>query len=190
MDGTLYDSAIDWLALRREIGLEYDGRPILAQLEEADADVRDRGREILLRTERDSAQRGDLLPGARELIATLRDHDVRCVLITNNSRLSADVILARHPLDLDLVLTRDDGAAKPSPEIFIDALRRFDAEPAAAIAIGDTHLDVIAAHRAGIGEIIAVAMPEWMSKHIPAGVFYREVSDLQEARALLEELIA
>lgn len=189
MDGTILDSGIDWHAIRAEIGLPYDGRPILQQLEAASCSMRERGLEILSRAEREGAENGKLLPGATELVQFLQSNDVRCVLITNNSRRSTETILSKYPLPFDLVLTRDEGAAKPDPGIFRHALREIGSLPSQAVAIGDAHLDVIAAHRAGIGQIIAVGMPEWMLEHVPPEAIFHRVANLPEAHALLVELL-
>jgi len=188
MDGTIYDSRIDWRALRDEIGLPYDGRPILQQLAEAPEPLRQRGLEALHRTEREGAENGELLPGAAELVAMLRSQGVQCALITNNSRPNAEKVLSRHPIPFDLVLTRDDGAAKPDPGIFERALRELAVRPTEAVAIGDAHLDVIAAAHAGIGQIIAVGMPEWMATHVPREIPYRKADDLHQARELISEM--
>jgi len=189
MDGTIFDSGIDWRAIREEIGLPYDGRPILQQLQDVPPHLREHGREILFRAEREGAENGTLLPGASELLGFLQSRGVRCALITNNSRRSAETILAKHPLPFALVLTRDEGAAKPSPTIFEVALRKFGVDPGETVAIGDAHLDVIAAHRAGVGRILAVGMPEWMSNHVPPEATFHRLADLREVHALLAKLI-
>ena len=190
MDGTVFDSHLDWLELRRSMGLHPDGRPILAQLEGARAEDRSRCLSILHAAEREGAERGELVPGARELVAGLRDHGVTCVLVTNNSRESTDTVLARHPLPFDLVMTRDDGAMKPDPKAFLLPLARLGLRPDEAVAVGDTHLDAVAAHGAGLAKILLVGLPEWMRPHIPAEVAYREAVDLTQARTILESWIA
>lgn len=192
MDGTIYESGIDWLEIRRKTGLPNVGQPILRQLEALEASDPEkvaRGREILLQAEADGAANGRLIPGAEELIGFLRARGVRCALITNNSRRSLDTFLAKHPLPFDLVLSRDDGAAKPDPGIFHVALSRLGVEPWEAIAIGDAHLDVIAAHRAGLAEIVLVASPSWMADHIPAEADYHTATDLIDARGKIAELL-
>ncbi len=190
MDGTVFDSGIDWLALREKIELPWDGRPILAQLHDASPDIRAKGLALLHEAERVGAEDGELIPGTHELLESLRRHSVRCALITNNSRRSVETVLSRYRLSFDLVLTRDDGAAKPDPEAFLQALAQLEVEPSETVAIGDAHLDLIAAHRAGIGKIILIGTPPWMREYIPSDAEYQAAADLSEAREILERLLA
>ncbi len=189
MDGTIFDSKIDWLRLRDEIRIPWDGRPILAQLGEAPPDVRRKGLALLHEAEKQGAENGALIPGTHELFASLRRHSVRCALITNNSRRSVETVLRRYALSFDLVLTRDDGAYKPDPEAFLGALDRLKVRPQEAVAIGDAHLDLIAAQNAGIGEVILVGTPAWMQDHIPPDAQYHAAADLVEAREILDRLL-
>jgi HAD superfamily hydrolase (TIGR01509 family) len=189
MDGTIFDSRIDWLSLRERIQIPWDGRPILAQLDDAPSHVRERGLALLHEAEREGAENGDLIPGTQELFELLRRHRVRCALISNNSRRSATTVLERHNLPFDLVLTRDEVPTKPSPDGFARALDELGAEPAEAVAIGDAHLDLIAARRAGIEEIILVGTPSWMAEHIPPGAQYHAAANLAEVGEILERLL-
>jgi len=189
MDGTVHESGIEWRALRREIGLPWDGRPILDQLAGADPATRERGTVLLHRAEAESSSTGRLIAGAVELLSALRCHGVRCALVTNNSRASAETVLDRHGLRFDLVLTRDDGRTKPEPHLLLDALRRLGVAAEEALVIGDAHIDAMAAAAAGIPEIVLVGTPEWMKEHIPVGVTYREASDLFAARDLILGLL-
>ena len=189
MDGTIFDSKIDWLALREKIRIPWDGRPILAQLREASPEDSANGLAMLHEAEKDGAENGELIPGTQELLDLLRRHDVRCALITNNSRRSVETVLRRFALSFDLVLTRDDGAYKPNPDAFLGALDRLKVRPQEAAAIGDAHLDLIAARSAGIGEVILVGTPTWMRDHIPPDARYRAADDLVEAREILVQLL-
>ena len=187
MDGTLYDSGIDFRAIRDRLGLPQDGRPILEQLREATLDARSQGIALLHAAEAEGAANGQLIPGARELLEWLQTQDVRCALVTNNSRRSVNAILATHSLlSLDLVLTRDDATAKPEPDLFLLAMQKLGCNPATSAAVGDTHLDALAAHRAGIREIHLVALPDWMATVIPADVEYKPANSLADVRAGLE----
>jgi HAD superfamily hydrolase (TIGR01509 family) len=187
MDGTLYDSGIDFLAIRDRLGLPQDGRPILEQLREATPEARARGIELLHAAEAEGAANGQLIPGTTELLLWLRESGISCGLVTNNSRRSVDVILVAHPLlRLELIVTRDDAPAKPEPDLFLLAMNKLGCEASKAAAVGDTHLDGIAAHRAGIREIHLVSLPEWMANVIPTDVEYKPASSLDDVRIGLE----
>jgi len=189
MDGTIWDAPIDWLAVRREIDVPVDGRPIYMQLMEMPLEERSRGIRILERHEALGAENGTLAPGTEELLQCLRDAHVKCALVTNNSRRSVEHVLERNPLSFDVVLSRDDGALKPDPQAFLSALERLDVRPDEAIAIGDAHLDLIASDRAGIAEFILVGNRPWVSDLLPAGVPHHRAVDLVEARAIVTRLL-
>ena len=189
MDGTIYDSGIDWRALREEIDIPWDGRPILAQLADVDTATRERGIAALHRAEAEGATHGRLIEGAENLLSTLHKRGIPCALVTNNSRRSAETVLERHDLSFDLVLSRDDGATKPDPYLFLKALERLGVHPADGLVIGDAHLDLFAAEAAGIPEIILVGTPAWMKDHIPADTPYREACDLHHVEELVIELL-
>jgi HAD superfamily hydrolase (TIGR01509 family) len=189
MDGTIFDSKIDLGSIRRALCLPRDGRSFLEQLSDLSPAMQDEGMAMLVEAEARGTAAGVLLPGAEEFIECLRARGVRCALVTNNSRASADAVLRRHPLPFDLVLTRDDGAAKPDPSIFSVALTRLGATPREALAIGDAHLDLLAAHRAGVAEIILVSPPPWVLDFIPEGIAHRRAADLREAQAIAESLL-
>ena len=190
MDGTIFDSKIDWLRLRDRIAIPWDGRAILAQLSDVAPDVRERGLALLEEAERDGAENGELIAGAHELLELLRRRSVRCALITNNSRRSVETVLRRYALPFDVVLTRDDAPTKPDPSGFKRALARLHTEPAEAVAIGDAHLDLIAAHRAGVREIVLVGTPARMREHIPPDMPYRAAANLGEVREILDGLLS
>ena len=190
MDGTIYDSGLDWRAIREEMGVPRDGRSISEQLATATPEVRERGLRILHRAESEGAANGRLIDGTEEILAMLHAHGIRCALITNNSRASLDAVMAKHPLPFDLFLTREDGPMKPAPELFLQALDEFGVEPADTVAIGDAHLDAVAAHRAGIEKMILVAPPDWMEDLIPEGVPYHRAADLQQVRQIVQRWLA
>lgn len=189
MDGTIWDAPIDWLAVRREIDLPVDGRPIYEQLMDMPSQERARGIQILERSEALGAENGALVPGTEELLQYLHEAHVKCALVTNNSRRSVERVIERYPLSFDVVLSRDDGAMKPDPQAFLSALERFDVRPDEAIAIGDAHLDLIASDRAGVAEFILIGNRPWIRKLLPAGVPHHKAADLVEARAIIEQLL-
>ena len=189
MDGTIWDAPIDWLAVRREIDLPVDGRPIYAQLMELPQPERERGIEILERYEALGAKNGNLVSGTKELLAYLHDAQIRCALVTNNSRKSVKRVLEGNHLTFDIVLSRDDGALKPDPQAFTSALEKLDVSPDEAIALGDTHLDLIASDKAGIAQFILVGDSHWIRDRLPAGIPHHRAADLVEARGIITRLL-
>lgn len=183
MDGTIYDSGIDFLAIRKHLGLPQNGTPILDQLGEVSPEDRAIGLKLLHEAEAAGAANGKLIAGTEKLLSWLKEQGVRSALVTNNSRASVDAIVGRHPaLLFDTILTRDDGIAKPQPDLFLKALKHFEIQPLQAVAVGDTHLDALAAHRAGIRKILLVALRDWMSALIPSDVSYQRIESLSAAR--------
>jgi len=173
----------------RSIGWPYVVRSIYMQLMDLTPQEQGRGIRILERHETLGVENGTLIPGTEELLRYLKDAGVKCALITNNSRRSVESVLGRHPLSFDLVLSRDDGALKPDPQAFLSALEQLGARPDEALAIGDAHLDLIAAERAGIEEFILVGSKPWIGELLPAGVPHHKAIDLVEARAIVTRLL-
>ncbi|MCK5247944.1 HAD-IA family hydrolase, partial [Candidatus Bipolaricaulota bacterium] len=173
--------------IRERLGLPQNGMPILDQLRTASPETRARGVELLHAAEAEGAANGQLIPGTIELLSWLRRRDIRCALITNNSRRSVEAVLAKHPLFFDLVLTRDDGAAKPEPDLFLKALEQLHIQPSHAVVVGDTHLDALAAHRAGIQEIHLVSLRDWMAALIPTDIAYKPAADLDDVHMRMVE---
>lgn len=189
MDGTLWDGPIDWLQIRREIGLPRDDKPILHHLQNLPREERTRGLRILKRHEAHGVENGVLVPGARGLLRQLKGAGIKCALVSNNSRANVETILAQQRLSFDLVLTRDDVAFKPNPEAFLTALEKLNARPEEAIVIGDAHLDLLAAQRAGIEAVILVRTEAWMRSLLPQNAPFQEASDLFEVRTILTRLL-
>jgi pyrophosphatase PpaX len=150
--------------------------------EEAEARLREK--------EAEGVRFGRLKPGALELLEFLRSRGVLCVLVTNNSRESAEGVLRLYPLPFDLVWTREDGALKPDPEAFLGPLRRLGVSPEEAAVVGDSHLDLQAAHAAGIPAIILVKPAAWMRRFFPADALFVEAEDLAQVKAWLSSLLS
>ncbi len=96
------------------------------------------------------------LPGAKDLLATLTEHEVPWAIATSGVARYAD--LARDLLDLPPdtpFVTRDQVRyAKPDPDLFLTAAERIGVDIRDSIVVGDSVWDLLAARRAralGIG---------------------------------------
>lgn len=179
MDGTLTEPLLDFPRIKAEMGI--GNRPILEALAEMDDGARAQAEKVLHRHEDEAAARSTLNAGCHELLAELARRGISTALITRNSRSSVRTVLARHGLKIEVLITRDDAPAKPSPEPLRLACQRLGVEAANAVMIGDGHHDIEAGIAAGIRTI-------WISHGRPrdfAAVPWRVVRDLQELHRLV-----
>ena len=96
------------------------------------------------------------LPGARELLAYLSRAFVPWAIATSGRLAAARPALDVLELPADAVVVTRDAVerAKPDPDLFMMAARQLDADVTAAVVVGDSVWDLLAAHRAralGVG---------------------------------------
>jgi HAD superfamily hydrolase (TIGR01509 family) len=96
------------------------------------------------------------LPGARELLAYLSQVGVPWAIATSGRLESARLGLEMLGISTDVpVITRDQvERAKPDPDLFLAAAARLGVDIAAAVVVGDSVWDLLAARRAralGVG---------------------------------------
>jgi HAD superfamily hydrolase (TIGR01509 family) len=96
------------------------------------------------------------LPGARELLDYLSRASVRWAIATSGRLASAQPALDLLGLPAGAVVVTRDAVerAKPDPDLFVTAARRLDVDVTAAVVVGDSVWDLLAARRAralGVG---------------------------------------
>ncbi len=169
VEGTLVDTVLPslncWCETLAEFGFSFrtadlhrysgmDGREVLARLLPQHPELHDfilskynwRFRTEVLPTIR-------AVPGARELLATLKRRGAKIALATNchadelahyRNRLGADD-------SVDTTVSGDDvRRGKPHPDAIVAALKRLGAEPGDAVFVGDTPYDAEAARQAHV----------------------------------------
>lgn len=148
LDGTLVDSHLDFDAMRREMGLPI-GKSILEAFEQMDEIEAARCSEILNRHELNGAAKSTVIAGVSDFLRILDSQKVLRAVVTRNSRSMAEVMLARCSLRFDVVITREDGPAKPDPWAIQHICALWGIDPNRAAIIGDFHFDIEAGLRAG-----------------------------------------
>lgn len=148
MDGTLTEPMLDFPKIKAEMGI--GSRPILEALAEMDETRRLEAEAVLLRHEERAAAESTLNPGCRELLNLLSDLNITTALITRNSRLSVETVLARHRLPMTLLISRDDGTFKPDPYPLRLACQKLCVAESQAWMVGDGQYDVEAGRAAGV----------------------------------------
>ena len=129
------------------------------------------------------------LPGAKELLAGLRERNVTHGIATSGGRPGIDPSLEalEAPKDLVVVHRGDVARAKPEPDLFIECARRLQVEPEDCYVIGDAVWDLLAARRAKMLSIGLLSGGYGADELMGAGAFrvYRDAAELQSS---LDEL--
>ena len=179
LDGTLVDTVyahvFAWQRALAEAGLPIDGWRIHRRIGMsgglfARAVAREAGR-ALTDPEAESIQQrhGALfrelmperrpLPGARELLAFLREEGVPHVIATSCRRPEIDASLEALgvPPDMTVVERGDVLRAKPEPDLFLACQERLGVEIRDCYVVGDAVWDLLAARRTGM---LSVGLPD------------------------------
>jgi HAD superfamily hydrolase (TIGR01509 family) len=105
-------------------------------------------------------------PGAIELVERLRGR-TRLGLASNSPRRLVDAALASARLGdaFDAIVTSDDAAFKPAPDIYLLACERLGVSPQEALALEDSASGVAAAKAAGL---TCIAVPQFAEIDVSA----------------------
>jgi HAD superfamily hydrolase (TIGR01509 family) len=186
LDGTLVDSGLDFPLMRREMGLPL-GMPILEGLAEIPQGERlDECLRILDRHEQEAAERATLMPGAGELLALLTAKNIFQGVLTRNSRMCTNRVLARLGVSIPCILTREDAPPKPDPAGLLKICSIWDAHVTEVIFMGDFLYDINCGRNAGMRTILFA--PNETPHYSLLADFC--VSSFDEAACLIERLLS
>ncbi|MGZ4436828.1 MAG: HAD family hydrolase [Nocardioidaceae bacterium] len=128
-------------------------------------------------------------PGARELLAHLREEGVRCGLVTMSYRRFVAPVLDALPGDTFEVVVTGDAVSqgKPHPEPYLKAAALLGVEPADVVAIEDSNTGVRSAVAAGCTVLV-------VPNHVPVlpgdrRVFAETLEGLTVAELDLDDLV-
>lgn len=150
MDGTVFESYLDWQMIRRELDVGDDSilKKIYAR-EEPDH----KRLEILEGHEESNTHRTKPIDGIKPFLSFLRINSISPVLVTNNNLKNTDFLLKKFDIQFDDVITREMKLWKPEPDAFNHILEVNSILPSEVIAVGDSHYDVMAADGAGLSAV-------------------------------------
>ena len=97
------------------------------------------------------------MPGIEALLMCLRERSIPYALATNSEGHYARLCLEHGALRdaFPVMVTRDQVAqGKPEPDVFLEAARRLDVEPAACLVLEDSETGLMAARAAGTQPIL------------------------------------
>jgi HAD superfamily hydrolase (TIGR01509 family) len=209
LDGTLVDTVyahvFSWQRAFDEAGIPVDGWRIHRRIGMSGglftrAVARELGREISPEEAEALQQRhGELfqeflprrraLPGAIELLRTLRNAGVAHGIATSGRRPEIDASLATLELGPDIIVVErgDVLRAKPAPDLFLNCQQRLGVLPDECYVVGDAVWDLLAARRARMLSIGLLSGGYGEDELTRAGAF-RVYRDPVELLASLDEL--
>jgi HAD superfamily hydrolase (TIGR01549 family) len=156
LDGTITQPHLDFKKIRRDLGIENE-LSILDHIDSLDEKGRERANAILDRHEKEAAHESKLTSGAHELFAYLKKHNVATAIFTRNARENVHIVLEKHGLSVDDIITRNDGPVKPSPEGVFSLCRKFGVRPGEVLFVGDYLFDI----QTGVNAGTKTALLKW-----------------------------
>jgi HAD superfamily hydrolase (TIGR01509 family) len=209
LDGTLIDTVyahvFAWQRALAEEGMPIDGWRIHRRIGMsgglfARAVAREVGRELSVdETEAIQLRHGAIfrellperrpLPGARELLQSLRDRGIVHGIATSGRRPEIDLSLAALGVgDETVVIDRGDVArAKPAPDLFLACQVALGVEADDCYVVGDAVWDLLAARRAHMLSVGLLSGGYGADELLAAGAF-RVYDDAAELHESLDEL--
>ena len=170
LDDTLLHSSINYAKVRSKIAELFPRTflpphlhqtPILQlmnQLREIDEFLFRQAKQIIEKSERRAVKNASIMQGAPDLPGILKQHKIKGVIYTNNTRETVKLYLLKigfEFLDYFEIFTRDDiKKPKPDPEGIMMILNKFNILKLNTIYIGDSFIDSEAASGANIRFIL------------------------------------
>jgi HAD superfamily hydrolase (TIGR01509 family) len=164
LDGTITQPYFDFDTIREEMGLARDSGPVLESMEKMSSQERQRVEQILHFHEQKAVTESRLNPGAKRTLAALRKAGIRIGILTRNKRSNAEAIAAKHNLQFDAIVDREDGPVKPDAFGVLRLCEQFAAKPQETLVVGDYLFDLLSARAAG-------AIAVLLANHKQAGEF-------------------
>ncbi|MBQ4833657.1 HAD family hydrolase [Pseudoalteromonas sp. MMG010] len=150
LDGTLVSSELDFALIKAQVGCPKD-KDLLAYIDSLPSPyMREEAINIVHQHELLDAQSATLLPGVAQAISTLHNNNIPMAIVTRNFEKAATLKLKNNPLPIDIVLTREDGPAKPDPTALKSIASLWNIHSDNIIYVGDYLYDIQAAHNANM----------------------------------------
>jgi len=166
LDGTITQPFFDFDAIRQEMGFQPDAGPILELMEKMTPEQREDAERILQLHEDKAVAESTLNPGARETLEELHKRGILVGILTRNKRENVFAVAAKHGLEFDAVVGREEGPVKPDAFGVQYLCEKFGIKPQEALVVGDYLFDLLCARSAGAVSVL-------LKNHLKADEFAR-----------------
>ncbi len=179
MDGTVFESHLDWLRIRKELDIKQGGNILKEIYKEGRVDTA--RLELLEKYETENTLKTKPIKGISECLCYLGTRNIKTALITNNNKRNTDLLLDKFDLRFDTVITREMRLWKPEPDAFFYVMELYNCAAEEVIAIGDSHYDVRASRAADISDVFIIKNE---NRGVPIGddrvIFFNDFFHLNE----------
>jgi len=185
LDGTITKPFFDFDSIRKEIGMDANGGPILEAMEKMTDPQRLRTQTILKKHEEKAVRESTLNSGAREALDELRKNSISIGILTRNIKDNAIAIAKKHNLRFDAIVDRNDGPVKPDAFGVLKLCDMLGSVPGETLVVGDYLFDLLSAKAAG-------AVPVLIKNHDKAEQFREHaeyvITALDEVLKIIEDI--
>ena len=115
LDNTLVSSSLNFKAIKNELNCPAN-KDLLTFVDSLDLVEKEKANQCIINHELADAQSCHLLDGVNELLSLLVDRKIPTAIVTRNCRNAATKKMAKTNILIELLITREDHKAKPSPE--------------------------------------------------------------------------
>lgn len=189
LDNTLVTSQINFQLLRDILNCP-DGTDILNFIKTMkSAGLSKQANDFIVTHEMLDALTSSHLPGCKSLLSFLAVYKYPTAIVTRNCLRAAQVKLKKHALKVDILLTREDYPAKPSPDALLAVAQFWGIDCGNIVYVGDHLYDLQAAKNAGMISCLITHFADLPFKD-KANLVFNELhelkSSLQQSRYLRE----
>ena len=145
-----------------------------------------RASDIIEKYELEGARNSTPMPGLKSFLYGVEAMFSKKAIVTLLARESTNLVLKKHSISVDVVVTRDRGLRpKPYPDQVVHALKALGSRPEDAVMVGDSEWDERAAESAGV---VFIGLTNGRTQH---GFKTKlVVENLMEAREVLKKLVS
>lgn len=154
MDGTVFDSKLDWIKIREELEIR-QGESILNTIYGSNR-VDESRLKILEDYEEWNTKSAAPINGVFHFLEILKKNDILTALVTNNNKRNSDFLLNKYKMSFDVVVTREMQMWKPDPDPLLYVMELLGIKRIETMTIGDSHYDILASRKARIKDIYII----------------------------------